>query len=211
MPAPALAPSAPQNMEHPQDGLAAALDPDTELALLRQVGAGDTVALARLYAGYRRRLYRFLGRLSRRQEVIDEAINDTFLVIWQKASGFRGDSRVSTWIMGIAYRCGLKVLRQQGDTPVEPENGEPPGIVDPGVDHELRDWLAKGMEHLPAEQRLALELAYGGGHSIEEIATIMECPQGTVKARMFHARMKLRNLLPALAGPADAPEQGAGR
>jgi hypothetical protein len=41
---------------------------------------------------------------------------------WQKAGDFRGDSRVSTWIMGIAYRCGLKALRQRGDEPVEDDN-----------------------------------------------------------------------------------------
>jgi RNA polymerase sigma-70 factor (ECF subfamily) len=46
---------------------------------------------------------------------------------------------------------------------------------------------------------VVLELAYGGGHSLEEIAAIMQCPLGTVKARMFHARVKLRNLLPDLA------------
>lgn len=48
-------------------------------------------------------------------------------------------------------------------------------------------------------QRLVLELAYAGGHSLEEIAVITQSPVGTVKARMFHARVKLRNLLPALA------------
>ena len=56
------------------------------------------------------------------------------------------------------------------------------------------------MRRLPSEQRLVLELAYSGGHSLDEIAAIMQCPLGTVKARLFHARVKLRNLLPELAG-----------
>ena len=47
---------------------------------------------------------------------------------------------------------------------------------------------------------MALERASGAGHSLEEIASIMECQVSTVKARMFHARVKLRNLLPVLAG-----------
>ena len=71
---------------------------------------------------------------------------------------------------------------------------------DPNAEHELRDWLGKAMLRLPADQRLVLELAYGGGHSLEEIAAIVQCPVGTIKARMFHARVKLRNLLPDLAG-----------
>ena len=60
--------------------------------------------------------------------------------------------------------------------------------------------MAKGLCRLTPEQRVAIELAYGGGHSLEEIAAIMDCPVSTVKARMFHARVKLRNLLPVLAG-----------
>jgi anthranilate phosphoribosyltransferase len=60
--------------------------------------------------------------------------------------------------------------------------------------------VAKGLARLPVEQRVTLELAYGAGHSLEEIASIMDCQVTTVKARMFHARVKLRNVLPVLAG-----------
>jgi RNA polymerase sigma-70 factor (ECF subfamily) len=59
------------------------------------------------------------------------------------------------------------------------------------------------MEHLSADQRLVIELVYGVGHSLDSVAAIMQCPVGTVKARLFHARVKLRNVLPVLAG--DAP------
>jgi RNA polymerase sigma-70 factor (ECF subfamily) len=65
---------------------------------------------------------------------------------------------------------------------------------------EQRDWIAHGMRHLPLEQKMTMELAYYLGHSCEEIAQIMNCPVSTVKARMFHARVKLRNLLPRLGG-----------
>ena len=56
---------------------------------------------------------------------------------------------------------------------------------------------------LSAEQRLVLELAYVMGHSLEEIAEITDTPVSTVKARMFHARVKMRNVMPALAGRAE--------
>lgn len=56
------------------------------------------------------------------------------------------------------------------------------------------------MERLSADQRVVVELVYGIGHSLEEVAGIMQCPVGTVKARLFHARVKLRNVLPELAG-----------
>lgn len=175
-------------------------DPD-ELVLVRRVASGDRDALATLYRGYQRRLCRFLSRMTRRPDIVEEVINDSFWIVWQKAAGFRGDARVSTWIMGIAYRCTLKALRQHGEEPVDAgDDADELHSHNPDADRELSDWLSKAMGRLPAEQRLVLELAYGGGHSVDEIAAIMQCPEGTVKARMFHARMKLRNLLPALAG-----------
>jgi RNA polymerase sigma-70 factor (ECF subfamily) len=172
----------------------------TDRLLLQRMAAGDRAALATLYRSYHGRLCRFLSRLTRRADVIEEVINDCFWIAWQKAGDFRGDSRVSTWIMGIAYRCGLKALRQHGDEPVDdniPEDRVP--ATDPEEDRELRDWLGKGLERLSTDQRTVVELVYGEGHTLDDVATIMQCPVGTVKARLFHARVKLRNVLPTLA------------
>ncbi|HDR9504213.1 MAG TPA: sigma-70 family RNA polymerase sigma factor [Paraburkholderia sp.] len=179
-----------------------------DAALLRRVSAGDKAALAVLYREYHRRLVRFLGRFTRRDDVIEEVVNDTFMIVWQKAAEFRGRSRVSTWLMGIAYRVTLKALRQ-GGLPTEPLSSWPDGepMAEPVAAHEVVDWLTKGMTRLAPEQRMVLELAYVMGHSLEEIAEIADCPISTVKARMFHARVKLRNLMPALAGLVDGEEQ----
>jgi len=173
----------------------------TDRTLLQRMSTGDRAALATLYRNYHGRLCRFLSRLTRRPEVIEEVINDCFWIAWQKAGDFRGDSRVSTWIMGIAYRCGLKALRQHGEEPIEvsdiPEERMP--ATNPDEDRELRDWLGKGLERLSTDQRVVVQLVYGEGHTLDDVATIMQCPVGTVKARLFHARVKLRNVLPALA------------
>jgi len=176
-----------------------------EPALIRAIAAGERSALETLYRHYRSRLGRFLARQTRRQDVIEEVINDTFWIVWRQAEGFRGESRVSTWIMGIAYRCMLKNLRDRGDPGVGEVSLEDLAqpFCEPFVEHEQADWVAKGLARLPAEQRATLELAYGLGHSLDEIAAIMVCPLSTVKARMFHARIKLRNLLPALS---DIPQ-----
>jgi RNA polymerase sigma-70 factor, ECF subfamily len=172
--------------------------------LLRDVARGDRRALDALYLGYHRRLARFLARIAPQYETIEEVINDTFLVVWQRAREFRGASRVSTWIIGIAYRIALKSLRRNdGLVRAQRYDSLPEPWVEPMIDAELRDWVVRGLSHLPIEQRLALELAYNMGHSIEEIAEITDSPVGTVKARMFHAREKLRQYLPALGG-ADA-------
>jgi RNA polymerase sigma-70 factor (ECF subfamily) len=178
-------------------------DDGRDRELLQQVALGERRALEQLYFNYHGRLGQFLSRLTGRRDAIEEAINDTFWIVWQKAGQFRGDSRASTWIMGIAWRCGLKALRRSG--PLPPEHGE--ASIDAASDtdttlaaEELREWLESGLRTLPYEQRATMELAYFLGHSCEEIAAIMSCPINTVKARMFQARIKLRNLLPTLGG-----------
>jgi RNA polymerase sigma-70 factor (ECF subfamily) len=125
------------------------------------------------------------------------------MVVWQNAKEFRNASQVSTWIIGIAYRTALKSFRRQKNHAVASLEDYPEQTVDPTVDAEVNDWLKHGLNRLPIEQRLTLELAYHMGHSLEEIATITDCPVGTVKARMFHAREKLRQYLPTLGGGAS--------
>ena len=171
--------------------------------LLRQIADGDTHALEHLYLEYHRRLLQFLSRVSSRREALEEAVNDTFWIVWQKAREFRGGSRVSTWIMGIAWRCAMKALRRNNDASAEAfANAMPeePRVAESLVVEERSEWLERGLATLPMEQRATLELAYFVGHSCEEISIIMACPVNTVKARMFRARIKLRNLLPKLGG-----------
>ena len=64
----------------------------------------------------------------------------------------------------------------------------------------MQDWVTHGLNCLTVEHRLTLQLAYTMGYSLEEIAAITDSPVGTVKARMFHARRKLREYLPAIGG-----------
>jgi RNA polymerase sigma-70 factor (ECF subfamily) len=181
----------------------------TDRALIQRMATGDRAALATLYHGYHGRLCRFLSRLTRRQDIIEEVVNDCFWIAWQHAGDFRGDARVSTWLMGIAYRCGLKTLRRQGDELFEELTddaafSEPDGGTDPDADRELRDLLGKALQHLTTDQRVVVELVYGVGHSLNEVAAIIQCPVGTVKARLFHARVKLLNVIPALSGDTSA-------
>ena len=175
---------------------------DSDRRLLAKVAARDRDAFRELYIIYHRRLARFLVRLTRRYELAEEIINDTLWVVWRKAADFRGDSRVSTWIMGIAYRRALKTLRARGNQVLDtvPIENEPLVAPDELGEAEMGEWILLAMQQLPTEQRLAVEFAYGYGHSCEEIALIMDCPVNTVKTRLFHAREKLRVALPGLAG-----------
>ena len=171
-----------------------------ELELLRQVAAGDRTAFKELYLIYHRRLARFLMRMTSRHDLIEEVINDTLWTVWLKAGDFRGDSLVSTWIVGITYRRALKALRRHG-TPRPMLVVEDVAVApDAQLEDENRQWLGQALAELPLEQRMVMEFSYLMGHSCEEIAQIMQCPVNTVKTRMFHAREKLRRSLPRLAG-----------
>jgi RNA polymerase sigma-70 factor (ECF subfamily) len=170
-----------------------------ELELLRQVAAGDRAAFKELYLIYHRRLARFLMRMTSRHDLIEEVINDTLWTVWLKAGDFRGDSLVSTWIVGITYRRALKALRRHGTA--RPMLIEEVAVApDVQLEAENREWLGQALAELPLEQRMVMEFSYLMGHSCEEIAQIMQCPVNTVKTRMFHAREKLRRSLPRLAG-----------
>jgi RNA polymerase sigma-70 factor (ECF subfamily) len=173
-----------------------------ESELIAKIAGGDRRAFEELYGLYHRRLARFLTRLTRRYDVAEEVINDTFWIVWKKAADFRGDSQPSTWILGIAYRRARNAFRSAARAG-SPENLdallEPP-TSEPMRTEELRDWLVQALGQLPVEQRLAVELCYELGYSCEEISVIMSCPVNTVKTRLFHARAKLQKLLPVLGG-----------
>lgn len=174
-----------------------------ERQLLAAVGRGERSAFEQLYLRQRGPLARFIARHTARRDLVDEIINDAFWVVWRKAAEFRGDSKVGTWIIGIAYRCMLKALRQY--PPVAEQDADEAfdlagAECAEAEQRELSDWVRRGLALLSPEQRTTMELAYYLGQSCEEIAAIMNCASGTVKARMFHARLRLRNSLPALGG-----------
>jgi RNA polymerase sigma-70 factor (ECF subfamily) len=167
---------------------------------LESVARGDRRSLEKLYLSYNRRLTSFLSRLAPGYENIDEIINDTFMVVWQHADQFRHSSRVSTWIFGIAYRVALKSLRQHKRWRAASIDGQPEPVSDPVQETEEHDWLTVGLGRLSQKQRLGLLLSYYWGHSIREVAAMTECPAGTVKVRLFHARARLRAHLSELRG-----------
>jgi RNA polymerase sigma-70 factor (ECF subfamily) len=171
----------------------------SEALLLKSIARGDQRAFDELYRRYYPRLTGFLAKRIPASHSADEIIDDTLLIVWQHASEFHYSSEVSTWIFGIAHRVALRSLRKQRlwlrttavDEPTDP-------VVDPARADEERQWLEEGLRRLPDKQRLSLLLTYHLGHSIAHVALLTDCPVGTMKARMFHARGQLRRHLTAL-------------
>lgn len=189
------------NFEQRRNSDSYASSEEHDRALVRRIGNRDRTALEELYRAYYRRLARFLSRLTSQHELVQEIVNDTFWAIWQHAGDFRGNSRVSTWIIGIAYRQALKALRHLGARTESIDAAKDlSGPTDEIEAINERELLDRALSTLPLEQRAVLELTYYLGHSCEEIAAIVDCPVNTVKTRMFHARRKLKLLLPVLGG-----------
>ena len=95
-----------------------------ELVLLDKVRRGDRAAFEALYRAYHPRLTRFLLRLVRRPQLVEEALNDTLMVVWQRPDSFHGGSKLSTWIFAIAYRKAMKGLGRFDDPREDPEGFE---------------------------------------------------------------------------------------
>src|ERR1700741_1343906 len=114
-----------------------------EVELISRIAKGDRKAFEELYGLYHRRLARFLTRLTRRYDIAEEVVNDTFWVVWRKARSFRGDSQPSTWILGIASRKARNAFRASARFAEKNLQIEllPPTDEKPSDTEELRDWL----------------------------------------------------------------------
>ena len=175
-----------------------------EQRLLAEVAARRMLAFEALYRGYYPRLTRFLDRMTRRPELVEEVLDDTMFVVWSRAASYNGQCKVSTWIFAIAYRKALKAL-QRLDEPVADVAADEHPSADPGPEErfgaqQLHQALTAALGGLSVEHRAVVELTYFHGAGYREIAQIVDCPVDTVKTRMFHARRRLRTLLAGSLG-----------
>ncbi len=187
-------------------------DDDSDWELIRRVGGGDHMAFERLYKHYYRYLFRFVYRVTHRLDLVEEIINEVMFVVWQKAGTVEVRSRASTWIMGIAYKKSLKSLHGYYATASEVsfdeiEHGLPSDDDTLMAQVEVENLAVVAFAALPPDQRAVMELTYYQGMHYNEIAEVMGCPENTVKTRMFHARKKLRTLLPALLKRTGSPQR----
>ncbi|MEO0994667.1 MAG: RNA polymerase sigma factor [Pseudomonadota bacterium] len=172
---------------------------DPDIALLEATARGETAAFERLHRRYYRKVFGFSLRITGRMETAEEVVSDTMMVVWRKADTFMGQSRPSTWIFGIAYRIAMKA-RGKGARETLHDEIDEEHAADRTGPQEIetlfeRKRILAALGRLPAEQRAAMELTYYHGYTMAEIAEVQECPVGTVKTRMFHARAKLRAML----------------
>jgi RNA polymerase sigma-70 factor (ECF subfamily) len=177
---------------------------DLDRALITSIAHGDHTAFRELHARYYHRITHFVGAATYRFDLADEVASDTLWVVWQRAARFRGESKVSTWIMGITRNLSFNAIRAMRRRSNNASGALEEQAYEPSAQPELTEWVDEALARLPSEQRTVLERFYRLDQSCEEISQALDCPLGTVKTRMFHGRRKLRELLPRLAGSSQS-------
>jgi len=169
---------------------------DLELiALLEQVKLADKQAFRKLYELLYPQLLRFLARNTNSVDDAEDLLNEVMFAVWRGAANFRGESRVRTWVTGIAKIMAKRwYIRHKSRHNQENNLEDITLLVDDVSGWQESESLAMCISRLPAEQQEALKLAYYYGYSCAEIAELTQCPAGTVKTRLYHARRKLRQL-----------------
>jgi RNA polymerase sigma-70 factor, ECF subfamily len=172
--------------------------------LLDSCAAADGAALQRLYELVAPVLLGCLTRMLRRRAVAEEALQDVFVSIWQRAGQFRATrGRPMAWMMSIARYRAIDLLRRERHAPMLVSDPELRTAVPDEAAPESYPWLSgtalleRCMQRLSVQQQRCLELAYVGGNSHESIARLTGNPVGSVKSWIRRGLQSLRQCLEA--------------
>ena len=183
---------------------------DSDGFLARQIAKRDVSALEAVYNRYSRPVYSLARRLLRDDETTEEVVQEVFMRLWTRANEFdSARGRLLPWLLTITHHRAIDELRrrrargQHDDIDIvlataEAADGDP---AHEAALAETREAVRQALQHLPEAQRRPIELAYFGGLSQAEIATMLDEPLGTIKTRMRLALQKLREFLRADHSP----------
>ncbi len=176
--------------------------------LLHATAGGDQRAFAELYRAASPHLYGLLLRMLRRRDWAEEALQDCFLKIWQKAETYEREKGAPlTWLMSVARYRALDLLRMKRPEVELPDSEDGPQLppmtlADDTQDPQARAEEAQGVGRmreclgvLPEEQREALLMAYYEGYTHQELSARLQAPLGTVKSWVRRGLARLRECL----------------
>lgn len=179
-----------------------------ERALIERCRAGDVAAFEPLVEKYRQRVWRLAFQVLRDREEAWDCAQDAFVRAFQSLGSFRGQSAFYTWLFRIAMNVATDRLRSRGAQarafgtqaiPAEewertaPDPEARPDQAAIGV--ERRERISQALDTLPPSARAIIMLSDVEGLSYREIATVLNCPIGTVMSRLHNARKRLRTAL----------------
>ena len=190
-------------------------DREVDQQLVARAQRGDKRAFELLVVKYQRKLGRLLSRWVRDPAEVEDVTQEAFIKAYRALPSFRGESAFYTWLYRIAINTAknyLVALGRRAPTTTGFDNEEAEGFEDaeqlrdsntPETELEGKQVAAvvnKAMEALPEDLRTAITLREIEGLSYDEIASVMNCPIGTVRSRIFRAREAIATELRPLLG-----------
>lgn len=171
--------------------------------LLMDVAAGNHSAFETFYHRYATRVYHYLLSLLRDPSAAEEALADVMVAVWDSAKTYKGESQVSTWLLGIARHKAIDTLRrvsrhEMTTVPLDhaAEQIDPhDGPIELLVQEALAAQTKQALEQLSPEHREALYLAFYQEMPYQDIASLLNIPVNTVKTRVFYAKQQLKQVL----------------
>jgi RNA polymerase sigma-70 factor (ECF subfamily) len=176
---------------------------DADRAVLELVASGQLDALQVLYERYKTVAYSIALRITSDASLAEDVVQDAFLGAWRNAGRYvEGRGSVKTWLLSIVHHRAVDAVRRRRPTTELPEREHvPPAALQlPDIWHDVaagldRAEIAAALATLSDVQREAIELAYWGGLTQQEIAERTGTPLGTVKSRVRLGLLALRRAL----------------
>ena len=170
-------------------------DAPTDAALLAASAGGDRDALAELYRRHAPWLSLRLSRRCADPDVVDDALQETFVAAWRGAARWSGDGEVAAWLWGIAIRRLVDLLRRRPAATWALSDDDGTAVVSAEdsvlLGTEYGD-LAGALDRLAPDLRAVVQATVLDGLTTKEAARLLGVPAGTVKTRMMRARARLR-------------------
>ena len=193
-----------------------------DVQIIQRVVAGDQQALGELYDRWSKPAFSLARRVCADEGLAEDVVQEVFIAFWREPARFdpaRG--AFGSWLLTLVHHKAVDAVRRESAirrrTVPAAEDGEEWSVAPgPGADQaalgavvagQVRDALGR----LPNEQREALALAYYGGYTQREVATLTGVPLGTVKSRMFTGVQRLRSVLGPLLGEVASDFGGGAR
>jgi RNA polymerase sigma-70 factor (ECF subfamily) len=174
----------------------------TDQSLVERVQNGDKKAFDLLVLKYQHRIIKLVSRYVRDQADALDIAQEAFLKAYRALPNFRGDSAFYTWLYRIAINTAknhvVSLSRRPREVDISNEDGEqteldraqkelatPDALLQT---EEIQATIIRTIDELPEDLKTAITLRELEGMSYEEIASVMSCPIGTVRSRIFRAR-----------------------
>jgi len=177
----------------------------TDNDLMTEVRDGRVEKLAVLFERYQTMLYNFFLRLTGNRAVSEDLVQEVFMRVLKYRAGYLGDSRFNVWLFQIARNAHIDHLRKRkGDLPLDEQFVEAPGrepLPDAAYEADREaELVRRALDRLPVRKREILVLFRFQNLKLREIAELLDCQVGTVKAQVHRALKDLGRIYLELAG-----------